>query len=47
MLATSSWRDYITCMRWAGRVAHTGRRELYAGFWLEKPKERDHSEDLA
>jgi hypothetical protein len=34
-------------MKWAGHVAHTGKREFYAGFWLENLKDRDYSEELA
>jgi hypothetical protein len=25
-------------MRWAGNVAHMGRREAYTGFWWRKPE---------
>jgi hypothetical protein len=28
--------------RWAGHVAHTGRGEVYAGFWWGNLRERDH-----
>jgi hypothetical protein len=33
-------------MRWAGHVARMGRGEVFARFWLEGPKVRDHWEDL-
>jgi hypothetical protein len=33
-------------VRWAGHVAHVGRREVYTRFWRRKLKERDHLEDL-
>jgi hypothetical protein len=35
-------------MRWAGHVARRGegRGEVFTGFWLGGPKERDHWEDL-
>jgi len=32
-------------MRWAGRVAHMGRREVYTGFWWGNLSERDHLDD--
>jgi hypothetical protein len=33
-------------MRWAGHVAHMGRREMFTGFWWGGPRARDHWEDL-
>jgi hypothetical protein len=33
-------------MRRAGNVARMGRGEVFTGFWLGGPKERDHWEDL-
>ena len=32
-------------MRWAGRVACTGRGEAYTGFWWGNLRERGHLED--
>jgi hypothetical protein len=33
-------------MRLAGHVARKGKREVFTGFWLGGPKERDQWEDL-
>jgi hypothetical protein len=33
-------------MRWAGRVACTGRRRIHVGYWWKIQKERGHWEDL-
>jgi hypothetical protein len=33
-------------MSWAGHVARMGRADVFTGFWLGKPKARDHWEDL-
>jgi hypothetical protein len=33
-------------IRWAGHVAHMGRRGMRKGFWWEGQKERDHTEDV-
>jgi hypothetical protein len=33
-------------MRWARHVARMGRGEVFTGFWLGGPKERDHWKDL-
>jgi hypothetical protein len=33
-------------MTWTGHVARMGMGELFTGFWLGSPKERDHWEDL-
>ena len=32
-------------MRWVRRVAGMGRREVYTGFWWEKPRKIDNLED--
>jgi hypothetical protein len=32
-------------MRWAGHVACMGSGEVFTGFYLEGPKERDHWEE--
>jgi hypothetical protein len=32
-------------MRWVENVARMGRAEVYTGFWLGNPRERDHLED--
>jgi len=29
-------------MRWAGKVACMGKREMYTGVWWENPRERHH-----
>jgi hypothetical protein len=31
--------------KWRGQVAVWGRGEVYTGFWLGVPRERDHLED--
>jgi hypothetical protein len=33
-------------MSWVGQVGSMGSREMFAGFWWESQKERDHYEDL-
>jgi hypothetical protein len=33
-------------MRWAGHIAHMGRRRMHVRFWWEGQKERDHQEDM-
>jgi hypothetical protein len=33
-------------MRWAGHVAHTGRRPIHKGFSWESQKEIDQQDDL-
>jgi hypothetical protein len=33
-------------MRWVGHVARMGRGEVLTGFWMGRPKVRDHWEDL-
>jgi hypothetical protein len=33
-------------MRWTGYVAHTGKGEIFTGFWLGGPKLRHQWEDL-
>jgi hypothetical protein len=32
-------------IRWAGNVAHMGRKEVPTGFWWGNLRERDHLED--
>jgi hypothetical protein len=32
-------------MRWKGRVARMGRREMHVVYWWESQKERDHCDD--
>jgi hypothetical protein len=32
-------------IRWATQVARKRRGEMFTGFWLEDPMERDHWED--
>jgi hypothetical protein len=29
-------------MRWAGHIAHMGKRSVHTGFWWGDPRERDH-----
>jgi len=33
-------------MGWVGHVAHTGRGEVYTGFWWGNLRERDHLEGI-
>jgi hypothetical protein len=33
-------------IRWAGHVAHMGRRGIHIGLWWESQKKRDHYEDV-
>jgi hypothetical protein len=33
-------------IRWAGHVAHIGRRRIHAELWLESHKEIDQQDDL-
>jgi hypothetical protein len=33
-------------MKWAGRVACVGLRDMYVGFWWENMNESDHLKDL-
>jgi hypothetical protein len=33
-------------IRWAGHVAHMGRRGMHIRIWWERQKERDHYQDV-
>ena len=33
-------------MRWAGKVARMGKREVHTGFWWENLRKRHHFQDI-